>query len=162
MRILPSTRKPIGELTLADLDACAIWEYAIGEESRPGQDETTVRPRLELTRATGEGEIVRARFIAAAGRIFIGTVVAGQKRDPMTAQPSIVMPDGRNVTFWWGAGQPTEQTIAASYAILATTSDQLFPLTYRADVPSLGPAIFGEFDGFGWLESDLRTVRTSK
>lgn len=38
------TRKPIDGLTLADLEAFPIWEFAIDEEGVEGQDETWVRP----------------------------------------------------------------------------------------------------------------------
>jgi hypothetical protein len=38
------TRKPVNELTVEDLLAFPIWEFAADEEGAEGQDETWVRP----------------------------------------------------------------------------------------------------------------------
>jgi hypothetical protein len=39
-----STRKSVTDLTVDDLDAFPVWEYATDEESVDGQDESWVRP----------------------------------------------------------------------------------------------------------------------
>ena len=37
-------RKQVYDLTTADLNASPAWEFALDEETVPGQDEATVRP----------------------------------------------------------------------------------------------------------------------
>ena len=56
-------RKPIHELSVADLQQHAQWEYAADEEGRPGQDECTVRPITpgDVRRATHQ-VFLRATF----------------------------------------------------------------------------------------------------
>jgi len=39
-----ATRKQVYDLTLADLQAAPVWEFALDEEGVAGQDEATVRP----------------------------------------------------------------------------------------------------------------------
>jgi hypothetical protein len=38
------TRKPIRQLTEANIGVFTVWEYALDEEEVPGQDETWVKP----------------------------------------------------------------------------------------------------------------------
>jgi hypothetical protein len=47
------TRKPVDKLTVGDLVAFPIWEFASDEESVEGQDETWVRPRTVQKLAQG-------------------------------------------------------------------------------------------------------------
>ncbi len=152
-----ATRKSVAALTLADLETCPIWEYALDEESLPGQDETTVRPCVGRTRASGVGELVRTRFIAANGRLMFGFAVAGGSRDPGVAHPVIVLASGQHIGFWFGALHASRE-VPAAYAVLEMHSRELFPLVYRADVPVAGPPLFGELSAFLGLASDLRTV----
>ena len=146
--------KPVNRLTLADLEASAIWEYTLDEG--PGRDETWVRPRSDLARATGRGELVRTRFVAASGRLYTGFAVAASARDLPTVQPVIVTPAGTHVGFWAGA-LPFDD-LSASYAALDTVADELFPMTFRSDVPTLGKPVFGELLGFGHYGEDRSIV----
>jgi hypothetical protein len=37
-------RKQVYDLTVADLEQHAVWEFALDEEGEEGQDEATIRP----------------------------------------------------------------------------------------------------------------------
>jgi hypothetical protein len=61
-------RKQVYALTIADFERFGVWEFALDEEGREGQDEATVRPREfddPLDPADGNF-VVRARFTLAA------------------------------------------------------------------------------------------------
>lgn len=69
------TRKPIDRLTLADLAAFPIWEFAIDEEDLPGRDETWVRPSKGKVIARGNNSLsVASAFATASGRRLSGLV----------------------------------------------------------------------------------------
>jgi hypothetical protein len=69
------TRKPIDKLTLADLHAFPIWEFATDEEDVEGQDETWVRPiNSKVIPADSCSLSVSAIFHAPAGKQFAGVV----------------------------------------------------------------------------------------
>jgi hypothetical protein len=74
------TRKQIYELTLRDIHRFPVWEYAMDEEGRPGQDEATVRPvELSDVDLRSSSYHVRARFTLADGTELLGLVtVRGQ------------------------------------------------------------------------------------
>jgi hypothetical protein len=143
-----NVRKSIAQLTARDLEQCAIWEYALDEESRAGQDETTVRPRPDLLSANGRGEIVRARFVTKSLRPFLGFATSGNGRDLATTQPVIVLEDGTQIGFWFGVLEPSEEELKHSYAALGMGPDDLFPVAFRADVRIVGNPLFGEIRAF--------------
>ena len=67
-------RKPVYQLTLADLSASPIWEFALDEEGVLGQDETTVRPYRSDGPLDPSGGmfVVAARFWLADGILMQG------------------------------------------------------------------------------------------
>ncbi len=62
------TRKPINELTVEDLHAFPIWEFATDEEGVQGQDETWVRPvRSNQVPIGAYSQLVATDFSTAGG-----------------------------------------------------------------------------------------------
>ena len=62
------TRKPVNELTVEDLHAFPIWEFATDEEGVEGQDETWVRPvRRSQVPLEAYSQLVAADFTTARG-----------------------------------------------------------------------------------------------
>ena len=62
-------RKQVYELTLDDVGKFPVWEFALDEEGKEGQDEATVRP-LKISGALDSSDgtfIVRAAFTLAGG-----------------------------------------------------------------------------------------------
>ena len=71
-----ATRKPIDHLTLQDLDAFPIWEFASDEEAMPGRNETWVRPvDSNVVPLHADGPCVSAEFALANGKVLRGIAV---------------------------------------------------------------------------------------
>jgi len=144
-------RKQVNELTLADLDRSPVWEFAIDEEGEPGQTEETVRPRPDLERVDPAYGLflLRARFEACDGSLFVGFLNVGDVRD---AQPTIVTDSGAHVAFWFGLVKPKPGVLERAYASLGLASSALFPLRYEAIVPTREGTATGEIAGFAYYD----------
>src|SRR5437773_1340523 len=97
-------RKQVYELTVQDLREHPVWEFALDEEDKRGQDEATVRPFISSGSVDpGAGTfIVRARFTLADGTPFVGYLTPrDDPNDLGTIQPQIVTERGQ-VWFWMG------------------------------------------------------------
>jgi hypothetical protein len=143
------------ELTAEDLDRTPVWEFALDEEGLPGQDETTVRPRPDLSTVDYRGGmfVVRTRFVAANATEFFGHA----NPDPFVGgiqHPHIVTTDG-HVGFWWGIREPSQEDLADAYRRLGTNADRLFPLRFEATVKLAGPPLQGTLHGFYWSPDPL-------
>src|SRR5688572_554989 len=135
-------RKQVYDLTVADLERHAVWEFALDEEGEEGQDEATVRP-YESPGPLDPSEgmfIVRARLKLADGTQFVGYLTPPVQGDSSlgTLQPAAVMREGQ-VSFWCGTLEPDSRELASSYARLGKTSgSEVFPLRFRSDVALVG------------------------
>jgi len=149
-------RKQVYDLTLSDLQASPVWEFALDEEGEEGQDEATVRPfEGPLPVDPGHGMfVVRARFRLADGTHLSGYLSPPVQGDNSVAavQPIIVMADGQ-VMFWYGAFAPTPDAVKAAYRKLGRTPSQIFPVAYESEVPVQGGPVQGELNGFAHLRS---------
>ena len=147
----PTTRirKQVGELKPADLARFSIWEFALDEEGEPGQDEETVKPRPDLETVDPEEGlfIVRAELVAGDGTRFDGYVTAAEEDHVGSIQPTIVTDRGQ-VNFWYGGFAPTRAELEREYRILGKTAGDLFPVRYRALVPSRGAGLEGRVPAF--------------
>jgi hypothetical protein len=71
-----ATRKQIDQLTLQDLDAFPIWEFASDEEALLGRNETWVRPvDSNVVPLHADGPCVSAEFALANGNVLRGIAV---------------------------------------------------------------------------------------
>ena len=147
-------RKQVYDLRPSDLEAFPIWEHALDEEGEPGQDEATVKPRPDLSRADpGEGLlVVRAEFVARDGTTYDGYVYPSFDFDLSAIQPTIVTSEGQ-VSFWFGAFAPKRGDIERDYELLGRTAEQLFPVRFRALVKHYGAKLEGEVPAFMHFKS---------
>ena len=145
-------RKPVDSLTAADFINYPAWEYAIGEEHLPGQDETTVRPYTGVVPINPDHGlvIVRAAFQLADGTTLPGTLYAQgtESRGLADIQPVILLETGENILFWHGAIKPTDQEIAKYLEMLGRTPEQIFPIHYQSEIAIIGGNIAGEIERF--------------
>jgi hypothetical protein len=150
----PHIRKQVGDLRPEDLARFPIWEFALDEEDEEGQDEETVRPRPDLTRADpAEGMfIVRTEFVAADGTRYDGYSSPDEDGELSYTQPMIVTAEGQ-VRFWFGGVPPRPGKLEASYRLLGKTASELFPVRYRAVAEHTAAALEGEIDAFMHYES---------
>ena len=104
-------RKPVYDLTPADLKLSPIWEFSSDEEGIEGQDEATVRPVIlnNLQDALAGLCIAKARFKLADGSAMYGYLTPGipGSSDLGSIQPAIVTNSGQ-VSFWCGTIEPTQ------------------------------------------------------
>jgi hypothetical protein len=121
------TRKPIDALTAEDLDAFAIWEFAM-EKDDP-KDETWIRP---LDRSTIPREAmslsVAADFVTADGTRFAGIVSLSTDEGMEIASGSLL---AGGTTIYAGHGEKTSiryKTSAASE--LGMTPAKIYPLRF--------------------------------
>jgi len=139
------TRKQVYDLTIADLERCSIWEHAIDEEGEKGQDEATVRPRLDITEANpAEGIfVVKAELTANDGTSYCGYCYAEEQDSSLGAIQPHIIAEGGQVSFWCGIIEPKEDAIRKDYGLLGKTSEKLFPLRFKALVPTKGVRLEG-------------------
>jgi hypothetical protein len=156
-------RRQVYDLTPADLERYAVWEFALDEEGIEGQDEATVRPyeTNDPVDATEGMFIVRASMTLAGGTRLIGylTPSAQGGTELSSCQPAVVGSEGQ-VSFWRGMLALRPEDLSDSYALLGRASPaQVFPIKFESDVPIAGGPVLGEVPGFVILE-DFKTMRT--
>ncbi|XHS80447.1 hypothetical protein ACFJGW_10855 [Burkholderiaceae bacterium UC74_6] len=157
-------RRQVYELSSADLERHAIWEFALDEEGNDGQDEATVRPyEVDGPLDPADGMfIVRALVTLADGSTHMGYVTPSDQGEAGldTLQPAVVVADGQ-VFFWCGMVKPSPEHVSRSYALLGKTSAaEVFPLRFESNVPLACGPILGVVPGFVVLE-DFNTMRTT-
>jgi len=141
-----ATRKPIDQITVADLVDFPIWEFCLDEEGVEGMDETWVRP---LAAAAVPNEAyslsVAAEFETALGlRVngLIGVTTAGGE---VEISQAVLLFGGK---YWFvpdkpdmpidALGEDDEKLRAAIANALGTSA--IFPLRYRLSVLIEGEA----------------------
>ena len=148
-------RKQVYDLTRSDLERYPVWVFARDEEDVEGQDEATVRP-VPQQEVAYDGDVGRTTFVASDGTHFLGYVTPDAGRDPGWLQPTIVT-EGGQVNFWfgWQEAGVSDAMIEPLYTLLGRSGDELFPISYRMDMPwaNASPSrIFeGRISGFGGL-----------
>src|ERR1700689_1096312 len=138
-----ATRKPIDQITVADLVDFPIWEFCLDEEGVEGMDETWVRP---LAAAAVPNEAyslsVAAEFETASGLRVNGLIgVTTAEGEVEIAYPGLLF-DGKNLFV---PSQHDMQFNAADEKLRAALADALgtspvFPLRYRLNVLVEGEA----------------------
>ncbi|MBM4383091.1 MAG: hypothetical protein FJ091_06935 [Deltaproteobacteria bacterium] len=128
-------RKPIDELTLADLEVFPIWEFADDEEALEGRDETWVRP--VAARIVDPQRLaslsVASGFTTASGKTlggFVGLRVAVSAPDELEVAVAVLLANGMYVPAWPTRGRARIHAAAR----LGLTEEQFFPLRYRLRV----------------------------
>ena len=148
-------RKPVNELTPADIFQHPVWEYASDEEGmEEGQDETTVRPAdIDLPIDPSDGPFqIRAVFTLADGTQMTGlvTVPAFDLSDLGYLQPVIVTDQGP-VLFWLGSFE-SDSYPQTAYNLLQRTQETTFPIQVCADDGILTDDLAFSIPGFLVLE----------
>lgn len=149
-------RKQIYDLKLEDLEKYPVWEFALDEEGKHGQDEATVRPFVEEPPVDPAGGmyIVRCDFRLADGTHAIGYLTP---QIPALAhvgyvQPTIVTTKGQ-LNLWCGWERPTDDAIARAYRLLGKGSVDVFPIHYESTVELTAGPVSGAIAGFVYRRS---------
>jgi hypothetical protein len=135
MKATLSTRKPVDKITTGDLRAFPIWEFALDEEGRPGQDETWIKPvPAEAVPMGAYSQLVAASFVVGPANTLMGFMVV------TTAQKSVELSPGAIVTEGAYHFIPSPQMPGAGRerAALTKSLGTSFPFSYRLLVPITG------------------------
>jgi len=140
-----ATRKPIDQITVADLVDFPIWEFCLDEEDVEDMDETWVRP-LDAT-AVPKGAYslsVAAEFETASGLRVNGLVGVTTAGDVEISQ-AVLLFDGKYLfvpgkhDMRINARRRHDEKLRSAIAKALGTSP-VFPLRYRLSVPIEGEA----------------------
>ncbi|MET0350882.1 MAG: hypothetical protein ABW067_13915, partial [Rhizobacter sp.] len=126
-----ATRKPVDELTAADLEAFPIWEYCDEEEgNNANQDETWVRPVDCEVLPRGASLSVAASVRLACGLVFPAVLFCDVNGDPQVDFVALLTEKGR-VFFHYDASGTIRELKR-----LGLKSTDVFPLEYSVRLPS--------------------------
>jgi hypothetical protein len=138
-----ATRKPIDQITVADLVDFPIWEFCLDEEGVEGMDETWVRP---LAAAAVPNEAyslsVAAEFETASGLRVNGLIGVTTAEGEVEIAYPVLLFDGK---YLFVPSQHDMQFNGADEKLRSAIADALgtspvFPLRYRLSVPIEGEA----------------------
>jgi hypothetical protein len=129
-----ATRKPIDQITVADLVNFPIWEFCTDEEGVEGMDETWVRPLAAAVVPDGAYSLsVAAEYETASGLRVNGLIGVTTEGEVEIAYPVLLF-DGKYLFV------PSQHDIDERRAFADTLgTPSVFPLRYR-----LGVLIEGE------------------
>jgi hypothetical protein len=145
-----ATRKPIDQITVADLVEFPIWEFCLDEEGVEGMDETWVRPLAAAAVPNGAYSLsVAAEFETASGLRVNGLVGVTTTAGEVEISEAVLLFDGKYL-FVPGkhdmridALQEHDEKLRWAIADALGTSP-VFPLRYRLSVPIEGEASYRE------------------
>jgi hypothetical protein len=141
-----ATRKPIDQITVADLVDFPIWEFCLDEEGVEGMDETWVRPLAAAAVPNGAYSLsVAAEFETASGLRVNGLVGVTTTADEVEISEAVLLFDGkylfvpRKHDMRIDALREHDEKLRWAIADALGTSP-VFPLRYRLSVPIEGEA----------------------
>jgi hypothetical protein len=155
------TRKQENALTIFDLMQFPAWEYALDEEDVQDQNEKTLRPYLIPPPLDREKAyfVVRARFTLANGASLTGFVKPLRQSQDKLMQPLIpydlnpvIVTDQGHVPFCYGVFKPDEATISENYKRLGYKAENVFPISFIADIEVRNSVSEGVSEGFLFFE----------
>jgi hypothetical protein len=140
-----ATRKPIDQITVADLVDFPIWEFCLDEEDVEGMDETWVRPLAAAAVPNGAYSLsVAAEFETASGlRVngLVGVTTAGEVEISQAVLlfggKYLFVPDKQDMRI--DALREDDEKLRAAVADALGTSP-VFPLRYQLSVLIEGEA----------------------
>ena len=138
MAITLDSRKPVNRLTVADLDAYPIWEFAHDEEHIEERDETWVRPLAAQAIASDADSLsVSADFQTSSGKPLRGLVGVSVLGD-LEFTYGAVFVNGRYLPVATTSHWRAEALKAELLKELGLPEAEVFPLQFTLGVPMVG------------------------
>ena len=138
-----ATRKPIDQITVADLVDFPIWEFCLDEEGIEGMDETWVRPLVAAAVPNGAYSLsVAAEFETASGLRVNGLIGVTTAEGEVEIAYPVLLFDGK---YLFVPSQhdmqigPDDEKLRRA-VVDALGPSPVFPLRYRLSVPIEGEA----------------------
>jgi hypothetical protein len=137
------TRKPVHRLTVADLEAFPVWEFASDEEDVEGMDETWVKPAGHVLPENEAALTVATVFKMSCGLVYPGLMWCNTYAEFEVTAIALLTEHDRLI---FSEGTP-RQHIAEALTELNLAWDQVFPVQYstRAKRSSTGKPEQGSF-----------------
>ena len=135
------TRRPVDQLTVKDLEAFPVWEYALDEEGTEGMDETWVRPiDTQVVPADSFCLMVAAVIKLANGSVYPGLVQCDSAPTFRPQHLALLTTGGRILL-------DLNPTFGVSYlqSLLGLEQDEALPIEFATRVPlaTTGQFAFG-------------------
>jgi hypothetical protein len=138
-----ATRKPIDQITVADLVDFPIWEFCLDEEGVEGMDETWVRPLAAVAVPNGAYSLsVAAEFETASGLRVNGLIGVTTAEGEVEIAYPVLLFDGK---YLFVPSQhdmqigPDDEKLRRA-VVDALGPSPVFPLRYRLSVSIEGEA----------------------
>jgi hypothetical protein len=136
-----STRKPVDRLTVRDLEAFPIWEFATDEEDVPGMDETWVKPLPATEVPPGAFSLsVASVFRLRCGLIYPGLMCCNTYAGSEVTAVALLTERDRVV---FSEGTPP-RLLDESFAELGLQPAEVFPVEYSTRVPLAGSGLLAQ------------------
>jgi len=141
-----ATRKPIDQITVADLVDFPIWEFCLDEEDVEGMDETWVRPLAAAAVPNGTYSLsVAAEFQTASGLRVNGLLGVTTTAGEVEFSEAVLLFDGKYLFVPRKPDMPIDALREHDEKLRSALADVLgtspvFPLRYRLGVPIEGEA----------------------
>ena len=143
-------RKQMFDLTGADYRATPLWQFCLDEESREGQDETTVRPSaLKDVPARSCGLfLIAADVVFADWSKHLGYLFS-EEDNVIQALGAVFIKDKPFLFRVWGETEDKlREHVEEQYQELGLASNAVFPASFRSVIPIGGQPFSFELDGF--------------
>ena len=121
-----ATRKPIDQITVADLVDFPIWEFCLDEEGVEGMDETWVRPLAAAAVPNGTYSLsVAAEFETASGLRVNGLIGVTTAEGEVEIAHPVLLFDGKYLSFQVSTTCRSMRTMRSSARPSSTRSGHL-------------------------------------
>jgi len=163
--------KQFGELNISDFEYCPVWVGChVNDYNKPWYNETdeeTFRPwEGELPIQPKQGVfLVRADFTLADNTILKGFITpkdyCAKNEIIKLIQPQILHPSGKQISFWFGLLEPSDDYIKELYSIFGKCATEVFPIKFRTTNRSSEGITAGTISGFYYLDckSEIKIKR---
>jgi hypothetical protein len=139
-----ATRKPIDQITVADLVDFPIWEFCLDEEGVEGMDETWVRPLAAAAVPNGAYSLsVAAEFETASGLRVNGLIGVTTAAGEVEIAYPVLLFDGKYLFVPNQHGMQIDEKLRRA-VVDALGPSPVFPLRYRLSVSIEGEASYRE------------------
>lgn len=142
-----STRKPVEDLSAADLEIFPVWEFVSDDGNQSDdEDETWVRPVASPSIPDEAASLCIAVAARLSGGLIYPAVLFGDAAQGLEVN-GIALLTTRGRVLFHVSDSPQETRLALRR--LGLSQDQVLPLEFatRAPLSSTGQLVFGWFDG---------------
>jgi hypothetical protein len=126
--------KPVTSLMAQDLARHPVWEYDLGNETRPGRDETWVVPVKALPVSDLSNHVVATALHLRNGQVLPGMLGCVSLQDTFSNQ-QFLLASVWHENEWFHLARyydfdPEKNGPAALAALLSLPVEQIFPIAY--------------------------------